>query len=61
MSILFDEKMLHFVVCPVSKESLVYCAKKQELIAKKAKLAYPIKDGIPILLPEEARALADDE
>lgn len=61
MSIPFDEKLLHFLVCPVTKESLVYDDKNQELISEKAHLAYKIKDGIPILLPDEARVLPHDQ
>lgn len=53
----FDEKILNFIVCPISKEPLVYDRNKQELISEKAHLAYAIKDGIPILLPDEARSL----
>ena len=50
-----DIKLLDIIVCPVTKQKLVYDKKNNELISKKAKLAYKIKDGIPILLPEEAR------
>ena len=49
--------MLNLIVCPVSKEKLYYDEKNNELISKKAKLAYKIKNGIPILLPEEARKI----
>ncbi len=55
-----DPKLLEILVCPVSKEPLVYDAAAQELISEKAKLAYPIRDGIPIMLPDEARAIEDD-
>ncbi len=52
-----DPKLLEILVCPVTKTTLEYDAGKQELISRAAKLAYPIRDGIPIMLPEEARAL----
>ncbi len=55
-----DPKLLEILVCPVSKETLRYDAENQELISDKAKLAYPIRDGIPIMLPDEARALDTD-
>ncbi|MEC6996616.1 MAG: Trm112 family protein [Pseudomonadota bacterium] len=55
----FDLTILDVVVCPVTKQKLVYDKKKNELISKKAKLAYPIKDGIPILLTDEARKIND--
>ena len=54
----FDLTILDVVVCPVTKQKLVY-DKKNELISRKAKLAYPIKDGIPILLTDEARKIND--
>jgi uncharacterized protein len=50
-------KLLELLVCPVSKTRLVYDAEKQELISKAAGLAYPIRDGIPIMLSDEARPL----
>jgi len=52
-----DPKLLEILVCPLTKGPLEYDAAKQELISRKAKLAYPIRDGIPIMLPEEARSL----
>ena len=52
-----DPKLLEILVCPLTKTTLEYDADKQELISRKAKLAYPIRDGIPIMLPEEARRL----
>lgn len=55
-----DPKLLDILVCPVSKAPLRYDAERQELISDAAKLAYPIRDGIPIMLPEEARALDAD-
>ncbi len=54
---LIDPKLLEILVCPLTKGPLEYDAAKQELISRKAKLAYPIRDGIPIMLPEEARRL----
>ena len=56
-----DPKLLEILVCPVSKGTLRYDAAKQELISTSARLAYPIRDGIPIMLADEARELADDE
>ena len=52
-----DPKLLEILVCPITKSTLEYDAEKQELISRGAKLAYPIRDGIPIMLPEEARRL----
>ena len=52
-----DPKLLEILVCPLTKGQLEYNAEKQELISRSAKLAYPIRDGIPIMLPEEARQL----
>ena len=54
---LIDSKLLEILVCPLTKGRLEYDAEKQELISRSAKLAYPIRDGIPIMLPEEARPL----
>jgi hypothetical protein len=54
-----DPRLLELLVCPVTKQSLDYDRDKQELVSKAAKLAYPIRDGIPIMLPEEARKLED--
>ncbi len=54
-----DRKMLELLVCPLTKTTLEYDANTQELISRAAKLAYPIKDGIPIMLPDEARRLED--
>jgi len=56
-----DTKLLKILVCPVTKGPLVYKKAEQELISKSARLAYPIRDGIPVLLEEEARKLADEE
>jgi uncharacterized protein len=52
-----DPKLLEILVCPMTKGPLEFDAAKQELISRSAKLAYPIRDGIPIMLPEEARKL----
>jgi len=54
-----DPKLLELLVCPLTKATLEYDAANQELISRPAKLAYPIRDGIPIMLPEEARPLTD--
>jgi uncharacterized protein YbaR (Trm112 family) len=54
-----DPKLLEILVCPVSKGPLEYDSEKQVLVSRSAKLAYPIRDGIPIMLPEEARPLED--
>ena len=54
-----DPKLLEILVCPLTKGRLEYDGERQELISRQAKLAYPIRDGIPIMLPEEARALND--
>jgi len=56
-----DKKLLDILVCPVTKETLIYDTAKQELLAKGSRLAYPIRDGIPVMLPEEARTLSFDE
>ena len=52
-----DRRLLEILVCPLTKASLTYDAARQELVSEAAKLAYPIRDGIPIMLPEEARPL----
>jgi uncharacterized protein YbaR (Trm112 family) len=56
-----DPKLLEILVCPVTKGPLVYDRGRQELISKKAGLAYPIRDGIPVMLPDEARPLSESE
>ncbi|MEE9575726.1 MAG: Trm112 family protein [Gammaproteobacteria bacterium] len=56
-----DKKLLDILVCPVTKGPLIYDKKNQELISKSARLAYPIKDGIPVMLEDEARTLTDEE
>ena len=52
-----DPKLLELLVCPMTKGPLTYDAERQELVSKSARLAYPIRDGIPILLADEARVL----
>lgn len=54
-----DRKLLELLVCPVTRTTLEYDADAQELVSRAAKLAYPIRNGIPIMLPEEARELAE--
>jgi uncharacterized protein len=56
-----DPKLLELLVCPLTKQTLEYDAERQELVSRAARLAYPVRDGIPIMLPEEARDLAEDE
>lgn len=56
-----DPKLLEILVCPLTKTVLQYDAERQELISRAARLAYPIRDGIPIMLAEEARPLDEDE
>lgn len=56
-----DAKLLQILVCPVTKGTLVYNKAANELVSKSARLAYPIRDGIPVMLEDEARKLSDDE
>lgn len=56
-----DAKLLQILVCPVTKGPLVYNKTTNELISKSARLAYPIRDGIPVLLEDEARKLGNGE
>ncbi len=56
-----DTRLLELLVCPVTKGPLEYDRDKQELISRSARLAYPLRDGIPILLEHEARTLSDEE
>ena len=56
-----DPKLLEILVCPVTKATLVYDRAHEELISRQAGLAYPIRSGIPIMLPDEARSLTDAE
>lgn len=59
MAVEIDPKLLEILVCPVTKSPLTYDKKAQELISEQAKLAYPIRDGIPIMLVDEARELEE--
>ncbi len=52
-----DPRLLEILVCPLTKSTLEYDAARQELISRSARLAFPIRDGIPIMLPEEARRI----
>jgi uncharacterized protein YbaR (Trm112 family) len=54
-----DPKLLELLVCPLTKQPLRYDADRQELISDSVQLAFPIRDGIPIMLPSEARSLED--
>ena len=56
-----DKKLLDLLVCPLTKGPLIYDRDKHELISKSARLAYPIRDGIPVMLEDEARELSDAE
>lgn len=56
-----DKKLLEILVCPVTKGPLIYDKQRQELISTSARLAYPIRDDIPVMLENEARALTDEE
>ena len=55
-----DPKLLEMLVCPVTKGPLIYDRERQELISRSARLAYPIRDGIPVMLEEEAREINRD-
>ena len=56
-----DTKLLQLLVCPVTKGPRVYDREKQELISRSARLAYPVRDGLPVMLENEARTLTDQE
>lgn len=56
-----DNKLLELLVCPVTKGPLDYDRERQELLSRSARLAYPVRNGIPILLENEARPLSDEE
>ena len=56
-----DTKLLELLVCPVTKGPLDYDRDKGELISRSARLAYPVRDGIPVMLENEARTLSDEE
>jgi uncharacterized protein len=61
MSRSIDPKLLEILVCPLTKGTLRYDSERDELISDKARLAYPIRDGIPVMLPDEARPLDEGE
>ncbi len=56
-----DTKLLELLVCPVTKGPLQYDREKQELISRSARLAYPVRDGLPVMLENEARTLTNEE
>lgn len=56
-----DPKLLELLVCPVTKGPLTFDREHQELVSRSARLAYPVRDGIPLLLENEARTLTDEE
>ena len=56
-----DTKLIELLVCPVTKGLLEYDRKKHELVSRSARLAYPVRDGIPVMLENEARTLSDEE
>ncbi len=56
-----DKRLLDILVCPVTKAPLVYSESTAELVCKASRLAYPVRDGIPVMLEEEARQLAPDD
>ncbi|MBA4266489.1 MAG: tetraacyldisaccharide 4'-kinase [Comamonadaceae bacterium] len=56
-----DTKLLELLVCPVTKGPLIYNREKQELLSRSARLAYPIRDGIPVLLEHLARPISEEE
>ncbi|MES2910092.1 MAG: Trm112 family protein [Pseudomonadota bacterium] len=56
-----EPKLLELLVCPVTKGHLEYDREKQELISRSARLAYPVRDGLPVMLESEARVLSDEE
>jgi uncharacterized protein YbaR (Trm112 family) len=60
-SIDVDPRLLEILICPVTRGPLDYDREKAELVSKRARLAYPIRDGVPIMLPEEARELGEGE
>lgn len=56
-----DTKLLELLVCPVTKGPLLWLPERSELVSRSAKLAYPVRDGIPIMLEAQARALSEEE
>lgn len=61
MSLEIDPRLLEVLVCPVTRAPLEYDRERHELVSRSARLAYPIRDGVPIMLPEEARSLEESE
>ena len=61
MNTTMDTKLLELLVCPVTKGALEYDRARQELISRSARLAYPVRDGMPVMLETEARTLTDEE
>ena len=61
MDIKMDTKLLELLVCPVTKGPLEFDRAKQELVSRSARLAYPVRDGMPVMLENEARTLTDEE
>ena len=61
LTVEIDPRLLEVLVCPVTHGTLKYDRAKAELVSKQARLAYPIRDGVPIMLPEEARELGEGE
>ncbi len=58
---MMDKRLLDILVCPVTKAPLIWDAENQELLCKASRLAYPVRDGVPVMLEEEARGLSDEE
>ena len=56
-----ERKLLELLVCPVAKEPLIWDEARNELVSKTARLAYPVRDGVPVMLPSEARILDEEE
>jgi uncharacterized protein YbaR (Trm112 family) len=56
-----DPRLLEVLVCPVTRAPLTYDRARSELVSKSARLAYPVRDGVPVMLPEEARPLTEGE
>jgi uncharacterized protein YbaR (Trm112 family) len=56
-----DPRLLEVLVCPVTRTPLTYDRARGELVSRAARLAYPVRDGVPVMLPEEARPLAESE
>jgi uncharacterized protein len=56
-----DKRLLDILVCPVTKAPLTWDAERQELLCRASRLAYPVREGIPVMLEEEARPLTDEE